>query len=171
MLYCVRVIQYNGQHKCPVCHVTVSGLGICLVQTRLEGGVFVAGRWCGPTFVETVIICIFIYLFWTMQIWTESIVCWIIFSLCHMVYTVTYLWMCDYRRGMDRILDLLTTCTHHPEVQVITALSLISTLYKPPQHALNLFQPAVSSSVVPYQQPLTVGILQLVALRPSCPCR
>jgi hypothetical protein len=27
-------------------------------------------------------------------------------------------------------LDLLTTCTHHSELQVITALSLISTLYK-----------------------------------------
>jgi hypothetical protein len=34
--------------------------------------------------------------------------------------------MCDYRRGMDWWLDLPTTCIHHLELQVITALSLIS---------------------------------------------
>jgi hypothetical protein len=37
--------------------------------------------------------------------------------------------MCDYRRGMDWLMDLLTTYTHHPEPQIITALSLISTLH------------------------------------------
>jgi hypothetical protein len=31
-------------------------------------------------------------------------------------YIVTYLGVCDYRRGMDWILDLLTTCTHHSEL-------------------------------------------------------
>jgi hypothetical protein len=36
-------------------------------------------------------------------------------------------------------LDFLTTGTHHSELQVITALSLISTLYKSPQHPLSLF--------------------------------
>jgi hypothetical protein len=41
----------------------------------------------------------------------------------------------DYRRGMDWWMDLLTTCTHHSELQVITALSLISTLYKWLAHA------------------------------------
>jgi hypothetical protein len=45
----------------------------------------------------------------------------------------------DYKRGMDWILDVLTTCTHHSELQVITALSLIFTLYKSPQHPLSPF--------------------------------
>jgi hypothetical protein len=36
-------------------------------------------------------------------------------------------------------MDLLTTYTHDSELQVITALSLISTLYKSPQHPLSLF--------------------------------
>jgi hypothetical protein len=38
--------------------------------------------------------------------------------------------VCDYRRGMDWTLDLLTTCIHHSELQEITALSLISKFYK-----------------------------------------
>jgi hypothetical protein len=50
--------------------------------------------------------------------------------------------VCVYRRSMDWILDLLTLCTHHSELQVITALSPVSTLYKSPQHPLRLFQPA-----------------------------
>jgi hypothetical protein len=45
----------------------------------------------------------------------------------------------DRRRGMDWRLDLLSTYTHDSELQVITALSLISTLYKSPKHPLNLF--------------------------------
>jgi hypothetical protein len=36
--------------------------------------------------------------------------------------------VCDYRRGMDWILGLLTTYTHHSERHIITALSLIYTL-------------------------------------------
>jgi hypothetical protein len=36
--------------------------------------------------------------------------------------------MCDYRRGMDWWMDLLATNTSLFELQVITALSLISTL-------------------------------------------
>jgi hypothetical protein len=36
-------------------------------------------------------------------------------------------------------MDLLTTYTPHSELQVITALSLISTFYKSPQHPLSLF--------------------------------
>jgi hypothetical protein len=58
-------------------------------------------------------------------------------------YIVTILG-CDYRRGMDWILDILTTYTHHTELQVITALSLIYTINKLPQHALSIFQPAMS---------------------------
>jgi hypothetical protein len=48
----------------------------------------------------------------------------------------------DYRRGMDWIFDLLTTCTHYSELQVIIAPSLISTLYKSSQHSLSFFFPA-----------------------------
>jgi hypothetical protein len=36
----------------------------------------------------------------------------------------------DYRRDMDWWIDLLTTYTHHSELHIITALSLISTLHK-----------------------------------------
>jgi hypothetical protein len=42
--------------------------------------------------------------------------------------TVT-IYVCHYRRGMDWWMDLLTIYTHHSELQVITALSLFSTLY------------------------------------------
>jgi hypothetical protein len=45
----------------------------------------------------------------------------------------------DCRRGMDWILDLLTTWTHHSELQLITAPSLISTLSKSQQNPLSLF--------------------------------
>jgi hypothetical protein len=46
---------------------------------------------------------------------------------------------CDYRRGMDWWMYLLESYTQHSELQVITTLSLISTLYKSPQHLLSLF--------------------------------
>jgi hypothetical protein len=36
----------------------------------------------------------------------------------------------DYTRGMDKWMDLLTTYTHHPQLQLITALPLISKLYQ-----------------------------------------
>jgi hypothetical protein len=36
-------------------------------------------------------------------------------------------------------MNLLTTFTHHSELQVITAPPLITTLYKSPQHLLSLF--------------------------------
>jgi hypothetical protein len=42
---------------------------------------------------------------------------------------VMCIWCCDYRRGMDWIFGLLTTYTHHSELHVITALSLIYTLH------------------------------------------
>jgi hypothetical protein len=54
-------------------------------------------------------------------------------------YIIVRIYACDYRRGMDWMLYLLTTCTHHSELPVIIALSLISILYKSPQHSLSLF--------------------------------
>jgi hypothetical protein len=62
------------------------------------------------------------------------------------VRIVTYLVVCDCRRGTCWILDLLTACTHHLELQVITALLLISTLCKTQQHQLRVSQPAVFTS-------------------------
>jgi hypothetical protein len=59
--------------------------------------------------------------------------------------------VCDYRRGMDWILDILTTCTHHSGLQVVTALSLISTLCKSLAYARS-FQ---ASLVVSWQRILT----------------
>jgi hypothetical protein len=58
---------------------------------------------------------------------------------------------------------------HFYTQQAVTALPRIST-----QHPLSLFQPVVTSSAVPWQQLLTVEILQLHALRfylHSLPCR
>jgi hypothetical protein len=52
------------------------------------------------------------------------------------IYTI---YGCDYRRGMNWWIDLLTTYTHNSKVKVNTALSLISTLYKSSQHPLSLF--------------------------------
>jgi hypothetical protein len=68
---------------------------------------------------------------------------------------------------LDWLLDLLTTYTHHSELQEITAPPLIATIHKSRQHSLSLFQPFVSSTVSPGQRLLTVEILQLHALRSS----
>jgi hypothetical protein len=73
----------------------------------------------------------------------------------------------DYRRGLHSWMDLLATYTHDPELQVITAPLLISTIHKSPRHPLKFLQPAVSSLAVPWQRFLTVEILQLHALRSS----
>jgi hypothetical protein len=62
-------------------------------------------------------------------------------------------------------MDLSTTSLHQSRLQVITALSIISTFYKSLQHSTSLFQPAVSSSAVSCQRLLTAEILQLHALR------
>jgi hypothetical protein len=43
-------------------------------------------------------------------------------NVTHLGVTIDGVWIGE--------LDLLTTCTHHAELEVITALSLISTLYK-----------------------------------------
>jgi hypothetical protein len=58
-------------------------------------------------------------------------------------------------------MDLLTTCTHDLELQVITAPPLISAIHKSLQHPLSIFQPAMSSTAVPWQRLLTLDILQL----------
>jgi hypothetical protein len=82
--------------------------------------------------------------------------------------------MCDYRRGLDCSIDLLTTYTNDSELQTTTAPLLISTTHKSPQHPLSLFQPAVSLPSVPWQRLPTVEILQLHAPRSSLhnlPCR
>jgi hypothetical protein len=84
--------------------------------------------------------------------------------------------MCDCRRGSDWWLGLLTIYeyTHHTELQVITALSIISTIHKSPQHPLNPFPACcvfISRSLV---AALTVKVLQLPPLRSylhSLPCR
>jgi hypothetical protein len=64
---------------------------------------------------------------------------------------------------MDWWMDLLTTYTHHSKLQVITP-SQISTMLKSSLHWLSLFQPAVSSPVVPRPRLLTVKISQLYVL-------
>jgi hypothetical protein len=61
-------------------------------------------------------------------------------------------------KGLDLILDLLTTYTNDSELQAITAPSLISTIKQSPQHPLSLFQSAVSSPAVPWQRIPTVEI-------------
>jgi hypothetical protein len=66
-----------------------------------------------------------------------------------------------YRRGVDRWMDLLTTYTHHSELQVITALSVISTFCKSLQHPLSLFE---TSIIVSWQRLLTEKKIQLHAL-------
>jgi hypothetical protein len=75
---------------------------------------------------------------------------------------------------MDTKLYLLKPYTHHPELQVITAQPLISTLYSSLEHSLSFFQPAVSSRAVPWQRLPTLEILQLPELMSSYhsrPCR
>lgn len=62
-------------------------------------------------------------------------------------------------------MDLLTTYTHHLELQVITAPSLIFTLYRSLLQTLSILQPAVSSLAVPWQRLLTAEILEHSALR------
>jgi hypothetical protein len=47
--------------------------------------------------------------------------------------------VCEYIRGTDWWMDLVPAYRHHSELQVIIALSLISTLYKSQQHPLSHF--------------------------------
>jgi hypothetical protein len=73
-------------------------------------------------------------------------------------------------RVLDRIFDLLTTYTHDSELQAITALPLLPTIYKSPQHQLRFFEPAVLSVAVPWQRFLTLEIIQLYAVISSLNC-
>jgi hypothetical protein len=70
--------------------------------------------------------------------------------------------VCDYKRGLDCSMDLLTTVEHHGELQVNTALSLISTTHKPLAHAKS----SQFSIDLSWQRLITVEILQLQALMP-----
>jgi hypothetical protein len=74
---------------------------------------------------------------------------------------------CDYRRGLDWWVDLLTIHTHGLELQAFTAPPLISTNHKSPQHPLGILQPAASSPAIHWQRLLTVEILELHALKSS----
>jgi hypothetical protein len=87
---------------------------------------------------------------------------WSVANNCYIFYFTKYCHVfrdCDYRWGMDWWMNLLTTYKHDSELQVITVLSLISTLHKSPQYLLSIFQPAVSSPAIPWQWLLTVEIL------------
>jgi hypothetical protein len=64
-------------------------------------------------------------------------------------------------------LDLLTTCIRQTELQVITALSLISTTHSSPQHPLSTFKTAVSSPVVPWQRLQQWRFFSFPCSRPS----
>jgi hypothetical protein len=57
--------------------------------------------------------------------------------------------MCDYRRGLDKWMYLLTTHKRDLELQDITAPSLISTIHKSSQHPLSYF-----SSLLCVHQPI-----------------
>jgi hypothetical protein len=63
---------------------------------------------------------------------------------------------CDYRRGMDWRMGLLNSYTHHSELQVITALSLISTIH------ISLHTKSSQSSLVSWQRLLTMEIIFFV---------
>jgi hypothetical protein len=75
--------------------------------------------------------------------------------ITYLCVTIDWVWIGEW----------VTTYTHRLELHVITALSLISTLYKSPQHPLSPFQPAESSSAIPWQRLLTVENRQPPALR------
>jgi hypothetical protein len=71
---------------------------------------------------------------------------------------------CDYRRGLDLWIYMLTPYTHDLEVQVIIAPPLISTIHKLLTHTKS----SQSSLAVFWQRLLTVEILQLPVLRLCC---
>jgi hypothetical protein len=54
------------------------------------------------------------------------------------LWTYCHVYVCDYRRGLDWWMDLLTTYTHDSELQAITTLSLLYTLYKSIHHTLSI---------------------------------
>jgi hypothetical protein len=80
---------------------------------------------------------------------------------------------CNCGWGMDWSMDLLTTCTLHSELQLITMLLLISTIHKLPQHPLSIFQPAVfiSRSLATAYNSGDSSASHAQVLCPSLPCR
>jgi hypothetical protein len=50
------------------------------------------------------------------------------------------------------LMDLLTTYVQHSELQALTGLPPVSPSQKSSKHLLSLFQPAVSSPVIPWQR-------------------
>jgi hypothetical protein len=64
-------------------------------------------------------------------------------------------------------MDLLTTYTHDPELQAITAPPLMSTVHKSPQQPLSLFQAPVSLPAVTRKRLPKLKILQLDASKSS----
>jgi hypothetical protein len=60
-------------------------------------------------------------------------------------------------------MDFLTTCTHDSELQATTASTLISTIHESPTTTAKPFH-SLLSSAVPWQQLVTVEILQLQPL-------
>jgi hypothetical protein len=75
--------------------------------------------------------------------------------------------MCDYRRGLDWLLDLLTTYTHDLELRAITAPLLISTIEKSSQHPISLFPACCVLTSRALATALTLEILQVHAVTSS----
>jgi hypothetical protein len=74
------------------------------------------------------------------------------------VCIVKYLGLCDYRRGMEWLLDILTTSIHLSELHFTDHWHIQTTV-------LSLLQ---SPLAVSWQRLLSRGILQLPAFRSSC---
>jgi hypothetical protein len=90
-----------------------------------------------------------IYIYeWYVCLWVHFVA--VIFAIINIIIIVII--MCFHYLGRWLLMwfglanGLLTTYIHHSELQVLTVLSLISTLYKSQQHPLSLFQPAVFTS-------------------------
>jgi hypothetical protein len=62
-----------------------------------------------------------------------------LFTVRKLLYIHSHVVWSDSRRGLNWILDLLTTYTHDSELQAITASPLIATIHKSPQHPLNFY--------------------------------
>jgi hypothetical protein len=76
-----------------------------------------------------------------------------------------HVYECDYRQGVIWWMDLLTTYTHHSELQLITELSLIYILYKSPQHPLNFLPASYVFNSRSLTSALTLEIPQPPALK------
>jgi hypothetical protein len=94
-------------------------------------------------------------------LWDTLSISFMCFIFCCWIqnYHVVREW--NYRRGFNWWLVLLTTHPHDSKLQAITSSPLISTIHKSPQQPLSLFQPALSSSAVPWQRLRTLEIFQL----------